>query len=196
MGMTCIPGLPSRRRRSVRGAVSSSLVALAACLLLTACAEHMRDIGTVEIVFLEENRVMVSAIQDGRAWLVLSGVRDTLWRTNQVGPDGTGFVHSIKYDLVRSRPGPCYLFLNFYLESSETLPPPTLSVGYAPQAPPFLRPALTCPGFLEDLRVGVERLKAARLHFVDGELRFDAKAWPALVGRFAGHLALHSFSAY
>lgn len=169
---------------------------LTTSLLLTACSATDRDIGTVEFEFLEGGRVKVAAVRDGTTWFAADGVRDTTWRSDEVGLDGTGFVHSIKYDLEWSGPGPRKLFLDTHLTSREAQVDSPLGVGHVSGSPPFVEPGLFCPDLLDDLRVGIETLKAVQLFIVDGELRFDAKEWPTLVGRFTGRLALSSFSAF
>lgn len=167
-----------------------------ACLLLPACADTRRNIGTVEFEFLEGGRVKVAAVRDGTTWFAVDGVRDTTWRSDEVGLDGTGFVYSIKYDLVWPGPGPCALVLDTHLPSRDALAHSPLVVGHFPGTPPFVEPHLSCPDVLNDLLIGIETLKAVRLFVIDGELQFDAKDWPTLVGRFSGRLALRSFSAY
>ncbi|HET9065597.1 MAG TPA: hypothetical protein VFN22_07265 [Gemmatimonadales bacterium] len=148
----------------------------------------------MHIEFLEDNRLTLSAVHDGKTWFQATGTRDTTWRAEAKAPDGTGFAWSIAYDLDVKTTGPCFVVVDIQIPSRAAPVPATLQVGFGSEArAPFVRAQFLCADVVYGLLDGVDQMKGAVVEFVEGEMTLDVGEWPALVGRFDAHIALHTY---
>jgi hypothetical protein len=168
---------------------------LGGLLLLGGCArESTREIGTITVAFLEEDRIEVRIQATGFEEVLITGVRDSAWKFDK--NSSTGYTAEFFYDLLVPGGNRCFFMADFRNLESEDVPATSfpLAIGENLQRSAYAWPLLKCYEVLNPLATELEKLRGNKeFQITDGVLVVRSHVDGKITGELQAKLSIHSY---